>query len=152
MNEIIRYKNTTDRFNRLFNNFFSDLPAGMSLHSLPSYDVVDPTMTQGYPSANTFKTDEGYMVEVALPGVNKNNIDINVEGSALIISSNTRGKSEKDEVAYTTREFAYSAFERSFRLPRNVSGNDISAAYHDGILTVTVPTTIGDAGRRISID
>ena len=152
MSEIIRYKNANDRFNRLFNSFFPDFPVGMSLRSLPSFDVVDPTMTQGYPSANTFKTDEGYVVEMALPGVNKNNIDINMDGSALIISSNSRGQSEKDEVAYITHEFAYSAFERSFRLPRNVNGNDISAAYRDGILTVMVPLTTGDAGRRISID
>ena len=153
MSEIIRYKQASDRFNRLFNSVFSDLPIGMTVRSLPPYVAGEAGMTDSYPNANTFRTEDGFVVELALPGVNKNNIDINVEGSALIISSNTRGKSdEKDQITYTTREFTYSAFERSFRLPRNVNSSDISAAYRDGILTVTVPTTTGEAGRRISID
>ena len=150
MSEIIRYKSANDRFNRLFDNFFSDMPIGMAVRSLSPYTATE--MANGYPSANTYKTDEGYMVEVALPGVNKNNIDINAEGGVLIISSNARGASKKEEVTYTTREFTYSAFERSFRLPRNVNGNDISAAFRDGVLTVTVPITTGEVGRRISID
>ena len=154
MSEIMRYKNANDRFNRLFNTFFSDLPVGMTVRPLTPYDTVDAGMTQNYPSANTYKVDDGYVVELALPGVNKNNIDINIEGSALIISSNDRGKSDKptEAINYTTREFAFNSFERNFRLPRNVNGNDISAAHRDGILTVTVPITIGEAGRRISID
>ena len=150
MSEIIRYKNANDRFNRLVNSFFSELPIGMSVRSLSPYAGVD--MADGYPSANTYKTDESYVVEVALPGVNKNNIDINVEGSTLIISSNNRGDGKKDEVTYSTREFVYSAFERGFRLPRNVNGNNISAAFSDGILTVMAPITTGEAGRRISIE
>jgi len=150
MSKIIRYKNANDRFNHLFENFFADLPIGMSVRSVSPYNTTE--VANGYPSANTYKNDNGYVVEVAVPGVNKNNIDINVDDGALIISSNVRGIKEDNEVAYTTREFMYTSFERSFRLPRNVNGNDISAAYRDGVLTVTVPTTTGEAGRRISID
>ena len=77
MSEIIRYKNANDRFNRLFENFFADLPIGMSVRSVSPYNTTE--VANGYPSANTYKNDTGYVVEVAVPGVNKNNIDINMQ-------------------------------------------------------------------------
>ncbi len=102
--------------------------------------------------ANTFKQDNDYVVEVAMPGVNKNNIDITVDSGTLTISSNTRGISTNESISYSTQEFQYATFERSFRLPRNVSADEISASYDSGVLTLTVPTISGETGRRINID
>mgnify|MGYP003149469397 CR=1 FL=1 len=108
--------------------------------------------TSNFLRANTYKQGENYVVEVAVPGVNKNNIDITVDSGTLTISSNTRGNTVNEGINYTTQEFAYTSFERSFRLPRNVSADEISASYNSGVLTLTVPTVSGETGRRVSID
>ena len=108
--------------------------------------------TSNFLRANTYKQGDNYVVEVAVPGVNKNNIDITVDSGTLTISSNTRGNTVNEGINYTTQEFAYTSFERSFRLPRNVSADEISASYNNGILTLTVPTVSGETGRRVSID
>ncbi|WP_286756943.1 Hsp20/alpha crystallin family protein [Roseivirga sp. UBA838] len=102
--------------------------------------------SQNYSSTNTtlpkvnIKEDEnGFVVEMAAPGLKKGDFNIQLDQNLLTISSEKQeeqkeadGK-EKDSTRYTRREFAYQAFTRSFTLPESAAGDKISASYEDGI-------------------
>ncbi len=94
------------------------------------------------PSVNVMETEKSYELELAAPGLDKNNFKVELENDMLIISAQKEKTMEdKDKHGtYTRREFSYESFQRSFQLPeRMVEKDKISAKYHNGILHVTVP-------------
>src|SRR5688572_24581350 len=94
------------------------------------------------PAVNVGETNDAFVIEVAAPGMSRENFHVELDNHVLTISSNREERNE--DVArdgqYTRREFNYQAFQRSFSLPENkVEGDKISAQYKDGILHITVP-------------
>lgn len=90
-------------------------------------------------SVNVIENDKDYLFEVAAPGFNKSNFDVTVDGDKLEISGNYSSENNEEEGNYKRREFSYSSFKRSFTLPKDVTQEDISAKYENGILNITVP-------------
>ena len=107
-------------------------------HELP-YSWNRNWATISTPAVNILETNDEFRIEVAAPGLNKDDFKINLDNNELTISVNKEvSKEEKDET-YTRREFGYSSFTRSFTLPETVHGEKISAGHKDGILTIHVP-------------
>jgi HSP20 family protein len=99
-------------------------------------------VTKSVPAVNVKETDTAFKVEVAAPGVKKEDFRINVEEDMLTISTEAQQEhEEKDkEGRYTKREFSYQSFSRSFSLnPDHVDVEHISANYEDGILHLNIP-------------
>ena len=91
------------------------------------------------PSVNVKETEDGFVLEVAAPGYEKENFDIEVENGIMTISATTEDKKEEKEENYTKREFNYTSFHRSFRLPEDtVDESTIKASYKNGILEVFI--------------
>lgn len=114
-------------WNRFLNDQFLDLWDG---------DVIDTI-----PSMNVREEKDHFAVELAAPGLTKDDFQIDVEGNVLTISSQKETKTdEKDEAGkYSRREYNYSSFSRSFTLPESVDANKIDAKYKDGVLNLTIP-------------
>lgn len=94
------------------------------------------------PAVNVMETNDDFKIEVAAPGMRRNDFKVELDNNVLTISSERHDNKEtKDSNGnYTRREFSYQSFQRSFALPENkVLGDKISARYVDGILHVTVP-------------
>lgn len=94
------------------------------------------------PAVNVKETNEDFQIEVAAPGMTRDDFKVELDNNVLMISSQKEeSQEEKDEKGnYTRREFSYQAFQRSFALPENkVHGDKIAARYVDGILRITVP-------------
>lgn len=94
------------------------------------------------PAVNVMESNEDFRIEVAAPGMKRNDFKVELDNNVLTITSQREDTSgEKDSNGkYTRREFSYQSFQRSFALPENkVQGDKISARYVDGILHVTVP-------------
>jgi HSP20 family protein len=93
------------------------------------------------PSVNIKETKNSYEMEVAAPGLDKNNFKVELNKDMLVVSGQKEVRTEnKDEGNYTLREFSYESFQRSFQLPESIVVKDkISAKYRDGILHVTIP-------------
>jgi HSP20 family protein len=91
------------------------------------------------PSVNVKDTKEAYKLEVAAPGMKKDDFKIEVKDGHLCISAETKVEKEEKEDNYTRKEFNYQAFSRSFWMPENVKMDGIKATYTDGILKVNVP-------------
>jgi HSP20 family protein len=96
------------------------------------------------PAINVRETKDAYEVEVAAPGMTKEDFKVELDNDTLIISAEKENKKEdRDEKGdYTRREFSYQSFVRSFSLPeRLVKGDNIVAKYNDGILSISIPKT-----------
>jgi HSP20 family protein len=113
-------------------------------------DLLDSTLenwrTIGttLPSINVRETNDDILIEVAAPGMKRDDFKVELDNNALTISSQREdNREEKDEEGtYTRKEFSYSSFQRSFLLPQNkVKGDEISAKYIDGVLHIVVPKT-----------
>lgn len=107
-------------------------------HELP-YSWNRNWATVSTPAVNIIEGKEDFRIEVAAPGLNKEDFKINLENDELTISANKEVKKENKEENYTRREFSYSSFTRSFTLPESVAGEKITAEHKDGILTIFVP-------------
>jgi HSP20 family protein len=91
------------------------------------------------PAVNVRETDAGYDIEVAAPGLRKEDFEISVEKRVLTISSQKKDEqSSKEQDGYTRREFFYSSFSRSFALPEEINDDDVKASYVDGVLKISL--------------
>lgn len=96
-------------------------------------------INQTFPAANIIEADDHFDIQLAAPGKKKSDFKIELEEGVLTITSETETKSTEKEGNYTRKEFGYSSFKRSFNIPETVSADKISAAYKEGILTVSLP-------------
>jgi HSP20 family protein len=94
------------------------------------------------PSVNVRETNDDFLIEVAAPGMNRDDFKVELDNNILSISSEVQTNTESSDKngQYNRREFNYRSFQRSFSLPENkVEGGKISAKYKDGILHITIP-------------
>lgn len=93
------------------------------------------------PSVNVVENPESFDLEIAAPGLSKEDFNINVEHNMLTISAEKSSKEEetKEENNYVRREFNYSMFKRSFQLPDTVDADKIEAGYDNGVLRLYLP-------------
>jgi len=120
------------RFNHPgFANFFDNFEkANQSLTTKTDSNI---------PSVNIIENDNNFVLEVAAPGVKKDQFNINLENQILTISREVEEMKDENNENYTRREFVYSNFNRSFTLPKSIKFDNIAADYSDGILRVTLP-------------
>ena len=91
------------------------------------------------PSVNIREEKDKYSVELAVPGLKKEDINVDVEGNMLTISCEKEEETKEGENDYSHREYNYSSFSRSLTLPENVDSSKISARYTDGVLRLGIP-------------
>jgi HSP20 family protein len=101
-----------------------------------NYSLTNTTI----PSVNIKETQDEFEVEMAAPGMAKDDFKIELNNSVLSISSEKESKNEtKEGKNITRREFSYQSFSRSFTLPAIVETDRITAKYENGILQVNIP-------------
>ena len=94
------------------------------------------------PTVNIMEEKDSFEVEVAAPGLQKNDFNIELDGNTLTISAEKDEKREQKSMdqKYISREFSYQSFQRSFNLPKDVVDVDkIKAHYENGVLQLSVP-------------
>jgi HSP20 family protein len=95
--------------------------------------------TSSKPAVNISENDKNYVLEFAVPGIDKKDLKIDMNEEVLTISSENKNESEESKNGYKRKEFSYSAFSRSFYVPEDVNTEKIEANYKDGILSVSLP-------------
>lgn len=93
------------------------------------------------PAVNIKETGDAFEVDMAAPGMRKEDFKVELDGNQLTISSEFESKNEmKEGERFTRREFSYQSFQRSFTLPKNVVDIDqIEARYENGVLRLLIP-------------
>ena len=105
------------------------------------------------PKVDVMETKDAYTLDMELPGRNENDVDIQLDRNVLTISSKKTEKIEKkaDEPKWLLRERKVCGFSRSFSLPNDANGEEISASFKNGILTVVIPRKAVNVPKRIEI-
>ncbi len=91
------------------------------------------------PRVNIVESGDDFRVEVAAPGMRKDDFHISLDNGMLTISSEIQNEESNEEQNYLRREFSYQAFKRSFYLPNTVEADKIKATYKDGLLRLAIP-------------
>ncbi|MBL4675380.1 MAG: Hsp20/alpha crystallin family protein [Mucilaginibacter sp.] len=90
------------------------------------------------PGVNTSESENHYHVELAAPGLKKEDFKLNVDRNQLTISVEQQTEQNHDHKHYSKREYSYNSFVRSFTLPDSADHNQIEASYTDGILRIDI--------------
>lgn len=117
-------------------------------------DLFDlPASSARTPQIDIKETDKTVEVSVALPGVKKEDINLDLTENTLAIECERREeKEEKGEGGYRVREQSYGRFYRSFSLPASVKTGEAKAVYKDGALKITMPKQKSGKARQITIE
>jgi HSP20 family protein len=112
-----------------------------NLESFFPTEFARPFKASSLPAVNISEDDKCFMVEVIAPGFKKEDFKVNVDNDTLTISAETKTETSdgSDNKQYNRREYSYSSFTRSFRLPDNAKDDSISANYAEGVLKLTIP-------------
>ena len=117
-----------------FGDLFDDI-FGRTLPNLFSGDGF----VANSPKVNVQKNEKGHTLEIAAPGLNKEDFKIKLDDNLLTISAKVEKSEETTENNYSRKEFEYSTFSRSFTLPETTDLTGIEANYENGILFVLLP-------------
>lgn len=127
----------------IFNDFFGNEWLAKSNAAAPALNIVE--------------TDKEYIVEIAAPGMTKDDFCVTVDkNDQLIVTVENRNEeAEKERKGkFLRREFSYSQFQQTLILPENVNKEKIEARQANGVLTITIPKaheTMAEAPQRIAI-
>ncbi|GAL69143.1 small heat shock protein [Jejuia pallidilutea] len=121
---------------RGWSNWIDDL---FNTDPFPSVFTTNFNTGMSLPKVNIKETKDDYFVEMAVPGMKKDDFNIDLDNKVLSISTEHKEETENTQENYTRREFGYSSFKRTFTLPESVDDNKIKATYTDGILTIQLP-------------
>ncbi len=149
MSNLIRFTPRYDarrlqrEFDRLFEGFFPTRSA---------QDDEALTSAVWAPRTDLAETDDAYLVTLDLPGLKKDEVEINVHDGTLTISGERKREETETDNKYVRVERSYGRFYRAFSLPQTINTEGIEATFEDGVLSIHVPKAEELKPRRISIN
>lgn len=130
------FPNTVDLFNEFFNDY-----TGSEFRKWNA------------PAVNIIENENAFKLQLAVPGLKKEDFKIALEENTLVVSAENKFESNTQTEKFTRKEFSFSSFVRRFNLPEQVKKSDITASYENGIMQITLPKTteVKEKTREISI-
>lgn len=129
-------------------NFKNEVPA-RSREAFPKFndlfsDLFDNMITSDFrrstvPAVNIVDSPDNFRLELAAPGLKKEDFKISIDNDVLTISTEKKSETSESGEKYTRKEYSYSSFMRSFTLPEIVDIENITAGYENGIMKVVLP-------------
>ena len=118
----------------IFDEFFNG-------NLLPNY--IEEGAWKSTPAVNIYESNEKFEIEIAAPGLEKEDFKIDLKNEYLLVYSEKKDKKEEKEKGKVVRsEFRYSSFQRSFALPKDIDATSIKAIHKNGILTIELPKVV----------
>ncbi len=131
-----------ERMNRLFDQ------------TLGRERLEEPTLLQGawVPVADVFETPDSYIVEVELPGLSQDEIEIQAQGDELVVRGERRASRTSRPDVFHRLERRHGPFARGFRFPEEVEPDRVAAEFADGLLRLSVPKAKGRHATRVRVE
>jgi HSP20 family protein len=125
----------------IFDELFNSLPS--------NFETVNSTVAP----VNISEDEQGFTLELNVPGRNKEDFKLNVENGLLTISHEKKEEAENKAQKFVRKEFTYSSFKRSFTLDEKINAEAIEAKYENGILRIALPKKeeVKNTPKQISI-
>ncbi|TDQ11472.1 HSP20 family protein [Pedobacter metabolipauper] len=120
-----RTRNTAPYFNNVFDSLFSEaINKNLTINKVPGVNILE--------------SEADYKIELAAPGLTKEDFQINLKKDTLSVWAEKKTTETEEKKDYTRKEFDYFSFARSFVLPESVDADKISAEYVNGILNISI--------------
>jgi len=131
--ELMKWTPTNElrEFNRMLTHFFDE-----PFFPTETREIIEKTWA---PRVDIYDTKDAFIIKAELPGIDKNDIKVDVDGRLLTLRGERKTDTESKENAYYRREMFCGTFERTFTLPEAVDPGLIKAEYKDGVLHLEVP-------------
>jgi HSP20 family protein len=133
--------NTSKHFSDVLDEFFNE---ALSLGYKGNGTVFNP-------KCNISEDENGYQVELAVPGIKKDDINISIKGNTLTVSGERKRRKEEDGFKYHRIESGYGEFNRELTLSDDIDRENIQANYVDGILTINLKKREQELNKQIEI-
>ena len=132
-------------FDGLVGDIFRDLPT--------TFGNVFVNESLNFPPVNVIEKSDAYNLEVAVPGMEKADFNVKLDGDLLTISAEKKEEKKEEDAKHIRKEFSYKSFSRSFTLDDNIDSAKIGAKYENGILKLDLPkkATVSSVSKEISI-
>lgn len=114
-----------DEFFRPWNEWFENTESGLRIWNMPAVNITEE--------------QEGYRVSLAVPGMHKEDFNVDIDGNMLTISCEKEESKEEKEKKFTRKEYNFSSFSRTFTLPEEINKEKIEARYENGVLNLVLP-------------
>ena len=137
----VELEDVSKHLNRIFGKF----PA----RTEPSRELL--AMAEWAPNVDITETDTAYLIKGEIPGVNKEDVKVNIEDGMLIMSGERKQEKEEQGKKFHRIERCYGSFMRSFRLPDNVDESAVKAEFKDGMLNVTLPKSAQAKTKAVNV-
>ena len=137
-------RETRDLFRETFEDFFRPW-------SLAPWGEFARRLSGFAPAVDVSETDEEYRVSVELPGLSREDVELTIDRGRLTITGEKKGGEREEKENYVRVERSYGSFSRSIALPRTVNQDAVEATFKEGILTVRLPKTEKEHGKRVEI-
>lgn len=126
---------------REFDRLFESLWRGFGSEWPPPFPRVEPRSKSEWfkPSLDVVSDEKEYNINIELPGIDADDVNIELEGNTLKIKGEKRQQTEEKEKDFYRVERSYGAFQRTLDLPEDADRENIASTYKDGVLRVTVP-------------
>jgi HSP20 family protein len=128
-----------ERMNRLFE------------HSLVRGHLANPALASGgwTPLADVYETADGFVVQIEVPGIAEEDIEVNVDGDILVVRGQRKPTTRTRPDSFHRMERSYGTFSRSFQLSEDVDPERVTARFKDGLLRVELPKLQTRGGWRL---
>ena len=113
--------------------------------------LFESPMTGWAPALDVHEDKDNFTVKIEVPGLKRDDINVSLQDGALVISGERKTETIKDDVEVHRQERYFGRFSRALTLPTAVSGNQVKAAYKDGMLTVTLPKAEEAKPKQITV-
>ena len=112
---------------------------------------MDRSLTELAPPIDVRETNDAYVVEIDLPGIDPENVEVLIEGRTLSVRGHFEQEEEKNEGGYLLKERRSGDFVRAIALPGMVDTEGAKSEVENGVLTITLPKAVQNRARRIEI-
>ncbi len=125
--------------------------ASQGLHAMRPFGAMGAAGLFGMPPADLQETDQAHILALELPGLNKDDVDIAIDGDLITVSGHKAEETQDASAAFRVSERRFGRFERSFPLPPDVDRQAIEAQFRDGVLKIVLPRDQAVSNRRAKI-
>ncbi|MEO1590399.1 MAG: Hsp20/alpha crystallin family protein [Cyanobacteria bacterium J06632_22] len=116
-----------------------------------AFDTAVAVKTTFTPAASLTEEENAYVLQLMLPGVDANNVDIQASRKAVAISGERKAPEQAEDVRVLHNDFSYGTFRRVVNLPAGIDHENVEASYAEGILTLRLPKSVENINRVVKV-
>ena len=128
-----------NRLQKEMNRLYSNIPTSRS------------RTAQSYPAINVWADENSALITAEIPGINKEELEVNVTGDTLTISGERKPDVLPDTAYYHRRERSFGKFSRNIQLPYTININKVKASFMNGLLEITLPRIDAEKPKKIAV-